>query len=94
MSKISDNASEGSYDPANKQVKGDKFRHTKNGAITGDLKMELGRKTQTFHSDIEDGSPNNSVHHPPALPPIFKKQKKGPSYQQHIMPKMMHLTSS
>lgn len=54
MSKISDNPSEGSYDQNSKAAKGDKFRHTKNGAITGDLKMELGRKTQTFHSDIED----------------------------------------
>jgi len=99
MSKISDNASEGSYDQHSKAAKGDKFRHTKNGAITGDLKTELGRKTQTFHSDIEDGSPTTSVQQPPALPPIFKKQKNNrqgglqqPPAQQP--PKMMHLTSS
>jgi len=96
MSKISDNASEGSYDQHSKAAKGDKFRHTKNGAITGDLKTELGRKTQTFHSDIEDGSPTTSVQQPPALPPIFKKQKNrqgGPAPQPQP-PKMMHLTSS
>lgn len=58
ISKMSDNASEGSYqnDQSVHKAKNDKLRHTKNGApgsITGDFKMELGRKTQTFHSDVE-----------------------------------------
>jgi hypothetical protein len=62
---MSDNASEGSYN--NEKVK-DKFRNTKGapGSITGDFKFELGRKTQTFHSDVEEQN----------LPPILKKQKK------------------
>ena len=59
---MSDNASEGSYN--NEKVK-DKHRHTKGppGSITGDFKFELGRKTQTFHSDVEEQQ----------LPPILKK---------------------
>ena len=33
MSKISDNASEGSYQPEKKKAKFDNFRHTKQGAL-------------------------------------------------------------
>jgi hypothetical protein len=37
------------------------FRNTKNGQIgSGDLtKFELGRKTQTYHSDLEEQAANS-----------------------------------
>ena len=51
---MSDNASESSYDKIHKQKKHqDKFRHTKQGQ-TDTFKLDLGRKTQTFHSDAEE----------------------------------------
>jgi len=72
MSKISDNASEGSCQPDTTQggvgrKKGnqiDKLRQTKQGHLGGnssvggisDLKIEGGGKTQTFHSDMEEYS--------------------------------------
>ena len=70
MSKISDNASEGSYNPQQQLLDGkkpkqhiDKFRHTKQGPLgpnssvggISDLKID-GGKTQTFHSDVEEYS--------------------------------------
>lgn len=67
MSKISDNASEGSYQhehPGGKKKQQiDKFRHTKQGHLganssvggISDLKID-GGKTQTFHSDMEEYS--------------------------------------
>ena len=65
MSKISDNASEGSLHHADglpkKKQHIDKFRHTKQGQLgpnssvggISDLKID-GGKNQTFHSDLGD----------------------------------------
>lgn len=98
---MSDNPSEGSYqnEQTGQKVKADKFRHTKNGpgSITGDFKFELGRKTQTFHSDVEENY-SGSGSMPPALPPIFKKQGKkgGPNVQLPVVggQQIMQMTSS
>lgn len=66
MSKISDNASEGSYHTTlenKKKAQLDKFRHTKQGPLVhgsmmvNDLKIE-GGKTQSFHSDVEESYSN------------------------------------
>jgi len=51
ISKISGNASEGSYENTTINNKGkiDKFRHTKlgvTGSITGDFKLELSKKAR------------------------------------------------
>ena len=74
ISKMSDNTSEGSYhahqyqhhhggghNDSKKQQ--DKFRHTKNGQMMGtgqgdSFKFDVGRKTQTYHSDVEEGGSN------------------------------------
>jgi len=77
MSKISDNASEGSYQTVNDKKKNiEKFRSTKQGALMhqtnqglNDLKID-NSKTQTFNSDVEDNYNQNQMG-PPALPPIF-----------------------
>ena len=90
MSKISDNASEGSYQPEKKKTKFDNFRHTKQGPLgpnssvggISDLKIDQG-KTKTFHSDVEESYSNAGGGTVPmlagqqALPPIFMPVKKG-----------------
>ena len=106
ISKISDNASEGSYhahqyqphhgaghNDSKKQP--DKFCHTKNGQMMGtgqgdSFKFDVGRKTQTYHSDVEEGGSNyaQQVQQPqmqlPGLPPIFKKQSKKAGAGMHM----------
>ena len=77
---MSDNASEGSYqnDHQSKKAKQDKLRHTKQGfpdTLGSNWKFDMGRKTQTFHSDMEENYSGVSM--PPALPPIKKQNKKG-----------------
>ena len=68
ISKISDNASDGSYNNHNdpkKKAQIEKFRHTKQGPLganssvggISDLKIDGGR-TQTFHSDVEESYSN------------------------------------
>ena len=67
MSKISDNASDGSYNnqESKKKAQIEKFRHTKQGPLganssaggISDLKIDAG-KTQMFHSDVEESYSN------------------------------------
>lgn len=92
MSKISDNASEGSYQhqiESKKKAYNEKFRQTKQGHLganssvggISDLKIE-GGKTQTFVSDAEETYSNAGGTVPllvgnPALPPIFMPMKNG-----------------
>lgn len=78
ISKISDNASEGSYqnDAAAQKAQGqptNEKKFKKQDAVVGNF--ELGRKTQTFHSDMEENYAAGGQNQP-ALPPIFKKQSK------------------
>ena len=93
MSKISDNASDGSFNNHDQKKKAqiEKFRHTKQGTLganttvgaISDLKID-GGKTQTFHSDVEESYSNTNggtvplLQGNPALPPIIMPIKKGP----------------
>jgi len=90
MSKISDNASEGSHQADGQlgKKKVDKFRHTKQGHLgvnssvggISDLKID-GGKTQNFHSELDEYASVGGGMVPQlgqqALPPIIMPVKKG-----------------